>query len=600
MASASTDQHVVVLSPGVKFLSAQIASLRSDPRQRQNLASLNKFLITLALVIVAFAVIFHMIMVYEGQKHSWLTGFYWALTVMSTLGFGDITFTSDVGRLFSIIVLLTGIMMLLVVLPFAFIRLFYAPWMEAQLKLRAPRRVPEGTTGHVIICKYDSVAKELMRRLSAIHVPYFLLEADSATAAGLDADGVAVIAGNPESTDTWSGLSLETARAVLANDNDPHNTNITLTVREKSDDIMIIATAENEASIDLLELAGATQVIPLKKRLGAQLANRVNAGHAEAHVIGEFEELLIAEFPVHRTPLANKTVRETKLREVLGISIVGVWERGAFSTARGDRKLTESSVPVVIGTPEQIQSLNELLVIYDANPNPTLVLGGGAVGCAAASALKQRDIPVHVVEKQQAVADRLMEITGADRVVVGDAADLDAILGAGLKEAPSVLLTTNDDSINIYLAVYCRRLNPELRIVSRITNEDNLEAIHRAGTDFVLSDASLGAEAVLSYLEHREMTMLGAGIEIFHMPVPKVLEGKTLVACEIGSKTGLNVIAIRDGDKLVGNPGASTRLPRGGEVLLVGTTDQRSRFVEEFANGASKKKVRRKQAVQSA
>ena len=47
---------------------------------------------------------------------------------MTTLGFGDVTFTTDVGRLFSIVVLLSGVVLLLVVLPFLFIRLFYARW----------------------------------------------------------------------------------------------------------------------------------------------------------------------------------------------------------------------------------------------------------------------------------------------------------------------------------------------------------------------------------------------------------------------------------------------------------------------------------------
>ena len=63
---------------------------------------------------------------------------------MTTLGFGDITFTSDVGRLFSIVVLLSGVVLLLVMLPFMFIRLFYAPWLEARVRLRAPREVPAG------------------------------------------------------------------------------------------------------------------------------------------------------------------------------------------------------------------------------------------------------------------------------------------------------------------------------------------------------------------------------------------------------------------------------------------------------------------------
>jgi hypothetical protein len=60
----------------------------------------------------------------EGRDYSWITGLYGTLTVMSTLGFGDITFQSDVGRAFSIIVLLSGIVLLLIMLPFAFIRFF--------------------------------------------------------------------------------------------------------------------------------------------------------------------------------------------------------------------------------------------------------------------------------------------------------------------------------------------------------------------------------------------------------------------------------------------------------------------------------------------
>ncbi len=36
----------------------------------------------------------------EGQDHSWITGVYWTLTVMSTLGFGDITFATDLAAAF--------------------------------------------------------------------------------------------------------------------------------------------------------------------------------------------------------------------------------------------------------------------------------------------------------------------------------------------------------------------------------------------------------------------------------------------------------------------------------------------------------------------
>ena len=94
--------------------------LLDESETRQNLRALAKFGVLLASTVALFTVLFHAIMVYEGQtEHSWLTGFYWTLTVMSTLGFGDITFHSDLGRFFTIVVLVYGIVMLLIVAPFA-------------------------------------------------------------------------------------------------------------------------------------------------------------------------------------------------------------------------------------------------------------------------------------------------------------------------------------------------------------------------------------------------------------------------------------------------------------------------------------------------
>ena len=89
--------------------------------------------------------------------------------------------------------------------------------------------------------------------------------------------------------------------------------------------------------------------------------------------------------------------------------------------------------------------------------------------------------------------------------------------------------------MNIYLAVYCRSVNPDLRIVSRITHERNIEAIHRAGTDFVLSYASLGAEYVLSLVQGHELVMLREGVELFAVPLPPALDGQTLAESEVAS-----------------------------------------------------------------
>ena len=92
----------------MKFVGSQLAYYLRDRDIKRNSKVLLRYLALLGIVILIHSIFFHIIMAkVEGQDHSWVTGFYWTLTVMSTLGFGDIIFESDIGRIFSIVVLLS-------------------------------------------------------------------------------------------------------------------------------------------------------------------------------------------------------------------------------------------------------------------------------------------------------------------------------------------------------------------------------------------------------------------------------------------------------------------------------------------------------------
>ncbi len=549
---------------------------------RRRLAPFVRYVILLTVVILVYAWLFHVIMAWEGQEHSWFTGVYWALTVMSTLGFGDITFESDLGRIFSSIVLLTGIVLLLIILPFLFIRFVYAPWLEQRnrSRVRELRSVPPGTEGHVLVCADDPTAMGLIRQLLAAGVPAFLIEPDPDRALQHQDDNVPVITGEIDSVDTYRNARADRARLVYANASDTVNSNIVLTVRELSESVPIAAVAESVDSIDVLELSGATHVLPLKQRLGEHLANRASSMSAHANVIGRFHDLLLAEFPVHNTPLQGKTIRDTRLREFTGLTIVGVWDHARLQPAHPELELTRLCVPVVIGSPAQIQELNEILVIYDANPSPVLVIGGGKVGRSAARALKRREVPVNVVERKPELEPKIRGIP--DKLFIGDAADRHVLESAGIGDAPSILLTTHDDAMNIYLSVYCRRLSPEARILTRVTHERNIEAIRRAGADFVLSYASFGVQTVYSIVRDREIVVLGEDVNLFYVPLPESLANKTLAEAGIGARTGLNVIAIQQNGRVVTELGRDLRLPEKSELVVLGSTEQRMRFSEVY------------------
>ena len=108
----------------MKYLPSQFAFFLDHRASQRNILTLVRFVAALVALIVIYSVLFHFIMAYEGQHHSWVSGFYWTLTTMSTLGYGDIAFRSDLGRIFSMVVMLSGTIFLLIMLPFTFIRFF--------------------------------------------------------------------------------------------------------------------------------------------------------------------------------------------------------------------------------------------------------------------------------------------------------------------------------------------------------------------------------------------------------------------------------------------------------------------------------------------
>lgn len=567
----------------MKTVGSHMAALvAGGDRLRQQIWPFARYMVMLVAVILLFGWLFHVIMAWEGQDHTWFTGIYWALTVMTTLGFGDITFHTDLGRAFSTVVLITGVVMLLIILPFLFIRLVYAPWLEQRSRSRIQRLriVPAEVRDHVLVCANDPIALGLVRRLSVANIPVYVIEEDADLAMTLHDAGLPIVTGEVDSVETYRAAGAERARLVLANASDTVNSNIILTVRAISESVPIIALAESPDSIDVLELSGATHVLSLKQRLGEHLATRVAAGTAHANVVGRFHDLFLAEFPVHNTPLQGKTIQETNLREFTGVTIVGVWDGGRFHPAEPDLMLGPLCVPLVIGSLEQIQELNEVLVIYDANPNPVLIIGGGKVGRAAASALKKRDVPVHIVERNGELEPKIVGIP--DQLFIGDAADREVLERAGIANTPTVLLTTHDDAMNVYLTVYCRRLNPEARILTRVTHERNVEAIQRAGADFVLSYSSFGVQMAVSIIRGRELVVLGEGVSLFYVPVPAPLAGRTLQEAQIGSRTGLNVIAVKQNGQVITHLPADRTLEKDSELVAIGSNEHRERFRSVF------------------
>jgi Trk K+ transport system NAD-binding subunit len=314
--------------------------------------------------------------------------------------------------------------------------------------------------------------------------------------------------------------------------------------------------------------------------LGKSLGRRTLGASLGANVLWKHDKLLIAEAPAMRTALEGKTIDSANLRENTGVTVVGVWEMGTFQSPLPETIITSHTVLVLAGSAEQLEKFdNHFSVICEnfASDSPALILGGGRVGNAAAEALIEQKIPYKVVEKSQALAKN------REHYIHGNAADIDTLYKAGIMKARSVIITTHNDDMNIYLTIYCRQLRSDVQIISRANNERTVSKLHRAGADLVLSYASMASNSIINLLNPEQTFMKVEGLSIFRTSAQKsLLSGKTLSESRIRKLTGCSVVAItREGNQIL-SPDPYSPLEENDELILIGTAEAEKQFMEKY------------------
>ena len=564
----------------MKFLPSQLFYFLNNKSAQRNLVLLAKFFGFLVVMVALYSILFHLIMLYEGRDFTWITGIYWTLTVMSTLGFGDITFHTDLGLLFTLVVLVSGVVFLLIMLPFSFIQFFYAPWLEAQTKIRTPRHLAEGVMDHVIITLLDPITEKLVEKLKRRGHEYVIIEPDLQRGLELHDLGYKVVVGEPDDPDTYLRVRVEDASLVVVTNDDLMATNISFTVRGITAKVPIVTGADKEHSLDILNFPGNTQVFLFMQMLGRALGERVLGIGRMTKIVSSFDKLHIAEIPVTQTSLAGEILVNTEIRQKSGVTVVGLWEKGRFEAPHLKTIIGKTSVLLLAGTRQQLDVFEKHYTV----PEPeilqkklVLVLGGGRVGLAAAQRLGEYDADVRIIEKRPSIVAK-----GGGEFIQGDAADKQVLLEAGIEDACTAIITTHNDAMNIYLTFYCRQLRPDIQIISRATTERTVNKLHMAGADIVMSYASMASSSIMKVFKPDEISMATEGMNLFSHDIPKSLVGKTLVESNIRQETGCSVVAVKVGGKLLVGPDPTVPLSSFSELVLIGPADAEALFDEIF------------------
>lgn len=216
--------------------------------------------------------------------------------------------------------------------------------------------------------------------------------------------------------------------------------------------------------------------------------------------------------------------------------------------------------------------------------NHIILCGLGRVGTQIAAEFYKTLTPFVLIEKDERIIERSLKI-GELLYIQGDATKDETLYQAGVERAKGLVAALADDKDNAFIVLSARSLNPNLRIITRLTNEENAEKMHKVGADEIVSTSSIGGmrmasvmirPSVVSFLDE----MLRASGQTLRMEelnlndAPNLI-GKTLAEVKIGERTGLLVVAIKShsGDYQF-NPMGKTVLSEGDVLIVIGTPQQ--------------------------
>lgn len=290
---------------------------------------------------------------------------YMTAITITTIGFGEIRPLDDVGRLFTITVIIFGVGIATTAITEG-IRIALEPVVWLSLQRRRMGRQLMAIENHYIICGYGRVGRQVLRDFRARHVPCVIVDNDPENEQRLLEDRVAHVIGDATREEALMEAGIKRARglvSVLTNDAD--NIMTVLTARLLNPNLKIVARVVRQESEKKLRLVGADQVINPYQIGGHRLALSLlrPVVNEFLHRIYHFDEspyidigqLLVLE----NSQFAGQTVQACEIRTRHQVNILAIQQTNGqmLITPAPDYILRAGETLVIIGPSERVYQL---------------------------------------------------------------------------------------------------------------------------------------------------------------------------------------------------------------------------------------------------
>jgi len=530
------------------------------------------YFLGLSIVVLAFTVGYNQVMWHvEGVGQSIFASFEFVVQTMTTTGYGQDSgdWSHPVTFLYVSLTQITGIG-----IGFFTLRLIVVPLInEAETSLD-DRLTPK--ENHVIVCGYRRDSAVLLDELTELGIDYVLIDTDEDEARDMSDEGYSVIHGSPEEASSFERADIDDARAVVV-DVGTANVNAILTARSVRPDVEVIALTDDSDMRDVLLDVGADSVLSPHGVLGNRLAEKVvssfTADFADGAELGV--DFQVTEIPIeHGSELIGTRVRDSGIRERTGAQIIGAWIDGDLQLPPDpDQRIRPNTTLIVAGGREELAEMSEFtrsLRSFD-RPERVIVAGYGEVGQAAHEVLAAAGIETVTID----VVDR------DDVDMVADAGSKEILRAAGIEDAGAVVVAVPDDATSLLTTVLAHSLNPNVEVLTRVSDTDAATKAMRAGADYVLSVPRVSARLVARELRGEDVINPASQIRLVRVPAAP-FAGQSLADSNIYEDTGCRVVAVeRDGTL---STDLDPQAPLGGDerIVIVGTDESVQSFIKQY------------------
>ena len=239
------------------------------------------------------------------------------------------------------------------------------------------------------------------------------------------------------------------------------------------------------------------------------------------------------------SPLANIPLKDLEMPKAILAGMI--FRDHRMIIPHGDDCLLPHDNAYFIGDPAEIEKFSETFVHRDARKlEHVMIIGAGRTGRFLAKMLDEADVAVKIIDTNRERSRLAAESLENGLAICGDGTDIDLLTEEGVVDADAVVCLTEDDKLNLMLALLAKHLGAKKTVV-RVARGEYVDLMEKVGVDIVLPTRLLSASEVLAFARR------GGVVSV------SLLEGAKAEAVEV---------IVQEGAPVAGIPLMDARLPR--------------------------------------